>query len=69
MGVGPIPQSAIDRHTDGWDYEDADLFEFCIRELDGVYLMRANKAEDQTPTAASPMEAFRSATSHRRKGR
>ena len=42
------------------------MFEFCIRELDGVYLMRANKDDDTPPVASSPMEAFRSATSGRR---
>lgn len=66
MGIGPIPASAIDRHTAGWSDEDAETFEFCIRELDGVYLMRANKTEDAPPEASSPMEAFRSASSHRR---
>lgn len=65
MGVGPIPQSAIDRHVAGWSDEDADMFEFCIREMDGVYLMRANKSEE-SPTPGNPMEAFRSATAARR---
>lgn len=66
FGVGPIPQSEIDRHTAGWDYEDAEMFEVCIREMDRVYMMRTNKTEDAPPAASSPMEAFRSATSGRR---
>lgn len=66
FGVGPIPASAIDRHVSGWSYEDADMFEFCIREMDGVYLMKSNKAEDQQTPIASPRDAFRAATSERR---
>lgn len=66
FGVGPIPQSAIDRHVAGWGYEDADMFEFCIREMDGVYLMKSNKSEQAPPEAANPQDAFRSATSGRR---
>lgn len=66
MGVGPIPASAIDKHVAGWGYEDAEMFEICIRELDGVYLMRANNDEDATPAPSSPMEAFRGATASRR---
>nr|WP_303763827.1 hypothetical protein [Sphingobium yanoikuyae] len=69
FGVGPIPASAIDRHTQGWDYEDADMFEHCIREMDEVYLMKANSA-GQSPAppadAMSPREAFRAATAGRR---
>lgn len=65
FGVGQIPASAIDRHVAGWGYEDAEMFEFCIRELDEVYLMKANKS-DEAPAPASPMEAFRGATSSRR---
>jgi hypothetical protein len=65
FGVGPIPASMIDRHVAGWRYDDVEMFEFCIRELDEVYRMRQNKTED-TPPAASPMDAFRSATSGRR---
>ena len=66
FGVGPIPQSDIDRHVAGWDYEDAEMFEVCIREMDRVYMMRTNKTEDTPPASSSPMEAFRSATSGRR---
>lgn len=49
FGVGPIPASAIDKHVAGWGYEDAEVFEFCIRRMDEVYLMHANKTE---PTVA-----------------
>lgn len=67
MGIGPIPQSAIDRHVVGWDDEDADLFEFCIREMDGVYLMKSNKVEKApAPTGGSAREAFRQATAGKR---
>lgn len=67
MGVGEIPASAIDRHVAGWGYEDAELFEFCIRRMDEVYLMKSNKTEETEPTA-SPREAFREATAARRRG-
>lgn len=66
FGVGPIPQSEIDRHVAGWSYEDVEMFEVCIREMDRVYMMRMNRTEDHIPAAGSPMEAFRSATSGRR---
>jgi hypothetical protein len=62
MGLGPIPASAIDRHVAGWSDEDAEVFEFCIRRLDEVYLMAQNKTEQPDPTV-SPRDAFRSATS------
>lgn len=71
MGVGPIPASAIDRHVAGWGYEDAELFEFCIRRMDGVYLMRQNSSEEpQAPEAGatSAREAFRAAFSNRARG-
>lgn len=47
------------------------MFEFCIRKLDGVYLMKTNasEGEDTTTLAESPMESFRNATNNRRKGR
>jgi hypothetical protein len=66
FGIGPIPASAIDRHVSGWRYDDAEMFEFCIREMDGVYMRRQNKTDDSAPAAGSPMDAFRSATSSRR---
>jgi hypothetical protein len=65
MGLGPIPASKIDQHVAGWDYDDAEAFEFCIREMDGVYLMHQNKTEQPDPSV-SPRDAFRSATSTRR---
>jgi hypothetical protein len=66
FGIGPIPASAIDRHVAGWSYEDAEMFEHCIRQLDGVYMRAQNGTESDAPAAANPMEAFRSATSGRR---
>lgn len=65
MGLGPIPASAIDRHAEGWSYEDAEAFEFCIRRMDEVYLMKSNKTEQPEPSA-SPRDAFREATASRR---
>lgn len=66
FGLGPIPASAIDRHVAGWSYEDAEVFELCIREMDGVYMRKQNGSGDDTPTEGSPADAFRSATSSRR---
>lgn len=69
MGVGPIPASVIDRHVEGWHYEDAEIFEVCMREMDDVYMAALNKSEDATeapPSAMSARDAFRSATSDRR---
>lgn len=66
FGLGPIPQSAIDRHVAGWSYDDVEVFEFCIREMDGLYMRTQNKSGDNPPTAASAMEAFRGATTNRR---
>lgn len=65
MGIGPIPASEIDRHVAGWDCEDAEVFEFCIRRMDEAYLMHQNKTEQPDPSV-SPRDAFRSATSTRR---
>ncbi|WP_293921155.1 phage tail assembly chaperone [Sphingobium sp. UBA5915] len=68
FGEGPIPASAIDRHTEGWGYEDADMFQVCIREMDRAYLMKRNNP-DQSPQgdpSVSARDAFRNATSGRR---
>ncbi len=65
FGVGPIPAHAIDRHVAGWSYEDAEMFEFCMRRMDEAYLMKANKTEEPQPSG-SARDAFRSATSGRR---
>ena len=65
MGLGPIPASAIDKHTAGWDSEDAAVFEFCIRQMDDVYMKLQNNTE-QPDLSVSPRDAFRSATSTRR---
>jgi hypothetical protein len=64
-GTGPIPASQIDRHIAGWMYEDAEVFEFCMRRMDEVYLMQQNNTE-QPDASVSPRDAFRSATSTRR---
>jgi len=66
FGVGPIPQGRIDEHVAGWRYDDAEMFEHCIRELDGVYMKRQNKADDAPTAPGSPMDAFRGATAGRR---
>lgn len=65
MGIGPIPAGAIDRHVAEWEYEDAELFEHCIRRMDEVYLMRQNQVE-QPDASASLRDAFRDATMSRR---
>ncbi len=65
MGIGPIPAHAIDRHVAGWEDEDAEVFEFCIRRMDEAYLMRSNNTEQPEPSE-SLREAFRSATASRR---
>jgi len=67
FGVGPIPASAIERHTIGWILEDADMFEHCIREMDEVYRAKANSSDKAGEIPAeSPRDAFRAATSGRR---
>jgi len=38
MAVGPIPHSSILAHVHGWDWDDAEMFRFCIRRMDNVYL-------------------------------
>lgn len=70
FGVGPIPASAIDRHTEGWVAEDAEMFETVIRAMDEVYLMRANSSDDTTGQQGqvSPRDAFRAATASQRRG-
>lgn len=67
FGAGPIPQSQIDRHVAGWSYEDAEVFEFCIREMDGIYLMKSNKADDpeQPKVVAGPPPRFADLTGGR----
>lgn len=66
FGIGPIPDSQIERRTAAMNEEDAEIFEFCIRRMDEVYLMKSNKTEQPEP-AASPRDAFRAATSTRRR--
>lgn len=57
FGIGPIPASAIEKHVAGWSYEDAEIFEFCMRQMDGLYLMRNNSPENAQP-AQPPMSAM-----------
>lgn len=68
FGVGPIPASRIADHTKGWLMEDADMFEYCISEMDGAYLMKVNRSEQPSTeqSAVSPRDAFRAATANRR---
>lgn len=49
MAEGEIPASAIDRHTQGWSYDDAEMFEHCIRAMDKVYLARSEKPAEKAP--------------------
>lgn len=65
FGIGPIPQSAIDRHVAGWSGEDVEMFEHCIREMDRAYMKHQNQSEE-APIAGDPRDAFRSATSGQR---
>lgn len=67
MAEGEIPASAIDRHVRGWRYDDADMFEFCIRKMDRIYLSRDELTKEQEPKV-SARDAFRNATAGRRKG-
>lgn len=62
MAEGEIPAGAIDRHTWGWSYEDAYLFERCMRAMDEVY---RHRNDDPAPEASpvSVRDAFRGATS------
>lgn len=68
FGVGQIPQREIDRHIRGWNYEDAEMFEHCIREMDRAYMMKVNSSEQPSAEQPdiSPRDAFRAATSARR---
>lgn len=54
MGIGPIPASFIDRHVQGWLLEDAEMFEYCIRQMDEAYLMTSNKTESEPAIAPGP---------------
>ncbi len=38
MAAGPIPHASIERHVEGWQPDDAEMFRYCIREMDAVYL-------------------------------
>ncbi|MEC3912188.1 hypothetical protein U5A82_17415 [Sphingobium sp. CR2-8] len=67
MVEGPIPASAIARHTQGWHYVDAHLFEICMRQLDKIYLKRGSAETSEQPQA-SARDAFRAATANRRGG-
>jgi hypothetical protein len=53
MGIGPIPESSIERHTADWPDEDREMFTACIRAMDAVYLEQANKRDgDDAPDPA-----------------
>lgn len=53
FGVGPIPASAIARHTEGWLMEDAIMFDYCIRRMDDIYLQNANRSGEDKPAITS----------------
>lgn len=67
MVEGEIPASSIAAHTIGWHYEDAANFEFCMRQMDRIYLRRGEPGGETQPQV-SPRDAFRSATANQRKG-
>lgn len=59
MAEGQIPKSAIDRHIEGWHYEDAFVFSCAIREMDALYLSRGSKESDPTPEPEPDPSALR----------
>lgn len=68
MGVGPIPQSAINAHTNGWRYDDADMFMEIIRAMDAEYMSLASQnPEERGKQAINARDAFRGATNSKRK--
>ncbi len=67
MGPGPIPASAIERHTAGWPYDAAWMFRHCIREMDRAYLAKPDEPTEQTCSDNPARDAFRHA--FRDKGR
>ncbi len=66
-GAGPIPMSAIEAHVAGWRYDDADMFRAVIRAMDSAYMAIVNKVGNSEPQQENARDAFRSATSGRRK--
>lgn len=64
MAVGPIPKSSIEKHTEGWPPDDAEMFRFCMRAMDAVYLEREEKP---APDVASQRAAFNDAFKGRRR--
>lgn len=65
MAEGEIPASAIAKHVEGWRYDDAEMFEHCMRQMDRVYLRRGEEEKQDQPEV-SARDAFRSATANRR---
>lgn len=52
MAAGPLPAASIDRHTNGWDDDDADMFRACMRAMDLAFMDRTKKppsGPEQTP--------------------
>lgn len=64
MAEGEIPASAIERHTASWSYDDADIFERCMRAMDKVYLSRGDKPADPAPQMTAE-EQFMAAFANR----
>ena len=56
MAIGPIPQSHIDRMAACMSYEDAEMFEYCMRKMDEAYLRRAGS--DEPTIAPGPPPRF-----------
>lgn len=65
MAVGPIPESAITRHTSRWPWDAAWAFRHCIRAMDAVYLEKPDKKPadplegSDNPARDAFMAAFR----------
>jgi hypothetical protein len=58
-GSGPIPAASIDRHTAGWDADEAEMFRACIRAMDAVFLQSQSKEPDVPPSDNAARDAFR----------
>ena len=60
-GVGPIPSATLDRYTAAWPQDEADMFRYVIRKLDGAYL-RSLQPDGDVPESDNPArDAFRTA--------
>lgn len=68
MAEGEIPASVIARHVAGWPYDDAEMFEHCMRAMDRVWLKRGEKDDEGEKPEISARDAFKAATADGRRG-